>query len=869
MQKIIYILFLGFLFTSIRAQQYKTHTLTKDKLSIDLSEGVLHIVPLNEKSIRIQYQIGTIKEAQEFVLINIPKVPGFVFKETETGLQLSTKSITVNFNKKTGIIAYSDKSGRVFLSEKANSRFLKPDTVMGEPCFIAEQGFESSQDEYLFGLGQFQDGFYNLKNTTRKLIQVNTQIAIPFLVSNKGYGLLWHQYGLSYFNPTNQEIKLVKNSKNEGKKEEVEVTTTSGTQKVSQQQSIYSGNFSVAKDGEYSIFLNLGDMDSRHLVLIDGIDVINQSNLWLPPAVGKLVQLKAGEHSVKVICKSNNTPSLSLKLSNNETVFNSPNAKSLDYVVFAGNNTDEIIANYRNVTGNVPMLPKWAFGFWQCRERYTSGEHLVSTIKEFRKRNLPVDVIVQDWQYWGKYGWGVPKFDEKNYPEPEKFIKEIHDLNTHFSISVWENLNKESEIGKQYVSKNLFIPNSPWIDIYNPETQKTHWNALNKNLFALGVDSWWMDATEPENDALRGKQTYFGLGDFYRLTYPLFVSKAIYEGQRNTKPEKRVAILTRSAFLGQQRYATINWSGDIGWDWDAYKRQIVAGLNYNLTGMPYWTTDIGGFFRPGSGQYTDEKYHEILTRWFQWGVFNPIFRIHGYQTETEPWKYGEKVESNMRFMLNLRYRLLPYIYSEAWQITKNNSTLMRPLIMDFNDDAIAVSTAYEYMFGKTLLIAPVTAPNVTNWNVYLPKQNAWFDFWTGKRFEGGQTISTPAPLDKIPVFVKEGSILPLGNIIQDTHSKQDVLELRIYTGKDAAFTLYNDEGDNYNYEKGEHSEIPIVWNEKNQTLTLGKSIGSYQNQTELYTMNIVWISGNQNDNIAETIQYTGKKTLVKRRIDKN
>ena len=864
MNKIIYIFFLSFLFTSVKAQHYIKHTADKNKLSIDVAEGVLHIIPLTEKSVRIQYQIGNKKEEQEFVFINKPTVPAFAVKETGDGLALSTKNMIVTYNKKTGVLSYSDKSGKVFLSEKANTRLLKPDTVMGEPCFIAEQGFDSTQDEYLFGLGQFQDGFYNLKNTTRKLIQVNTQIAIPFLVSNKGYGLMWNQYGLTYFNPTNQVITLVKNSKNEEDKKEVEVTTTSGTQKVSQQQSIYSGNFSVAKDGEYSIFLDLGDMDSRHLVVIDGKDVINQSNLWLPPAVGKLVHLKAGEHKVKVICKSSNTPSLSLKLSNNETVFKSPNAKSLDYVVFAGDNTDEIIASYRNLTGNVPMLPKWAFGFWQCRERYTSGEHLVSTVKEFRKRNLPVDVIVQDWQYWGKYGWGVPKSDETHYPEPEKFIKEIHDLNAHFSVSVWENLNKESEIGKEYVSKNLFIPNSPWIDIYNPETQKTHWNALDKNLFTLGVDSWWMDATEPENDALRGKQTYFGLGDFYRLTYPLFVSKAVYEGQRNTNPEKRVGILTRSAFLGQQRYGTINWSGDIGWDWDAYKRQIVAGLNYNLTGMPYWTTDIGGFFRPGPTQYTDEKYHEILTRWFQWGAFNPIFRMHGYQTETEPWKYGEKVENNMRSMLNLRYRLLPYIYSEAWQITKNNSTLMRPLVMDFTDDTTAVSTAYEYMFGKAFLIAPVTAPGLTNWDVYLPKPNAWFDFWTGKRFEGGQTISTPAPLDKIPVFVREGSIVPMGNVIQNTNSKQDELEIRIYTGKDAVFTLYNDEGDNYNYEKGKHIEIPIVWNEKNQTLTLEKQKGSYKDQTALYTMNIVWISGKQNDPISATIKYAGKKVVVKK-----
>ena len=372
MKRLLYILFLSLLATSISAQQYKKHTLTKEGLSIDLSEGVLKIIPLTNQSVRVQYEIGNAKETQQFVLINKPKTPIFKLKESANDLKLSTKEITVTFDKKTTVIQYLDKSGKVFLSEKANTRSLKPNTIMGESCFVAEQGFESPQDEYLFGLGQFQDGFYNLKNTTRKLIQVNTQIAIPFLVSNKGYGLLWHQYGLTNFNPSNQNISLVKNDIKDGEKREVELTTTSGTQRVSQQQSIYTGSFLVAKEGEYSVMLDLGDMDSRHLVLIDDIDVINQSNLWLPPAVSKLVNLKAGKHTVKVVCKSSNTPTLGLKLSNNETVFNSPNAKSLDYVVFAGKNTDEIIANYRNLSGNVPQMGFWflamsgALYFWRA-----------------------------------------------------------------------------------------------------------------------------------------------------------------------------------------------------------------------------------------------------------------------------------------------------------------------------------------------------------------------------------------------------------------------------------------------------------------------------------------------------------------------
>ena len=799
------------------AQVYQKHSLQKDRLSIQFNEGTLYIIPLSDKAIRVQWEKSNMKEEREFVLINKLPVPAFKFLETGSKLKLSTNAITVLFDKQTGAIDYSDNTGKIFLREKTGSRKLTSATIGGQSCFIAEQSFDSPTDEYLFGLGQFQDGHYNLRNVTRKLTQVNSQIAIPFLYSSKGYGILWHQYGLTEFNPADNVVTLRKKDTASGQKGEVEVTTTSGTQKVSQRESLYDGKFSIDKDGEYSMMLDLGNMESRHLLVIDGTPVIEQSNSWLPPAASKLVNLKAGEHSVQVVCKSTNTPTLSWKLSANETTFRSVNAKSLDYVVFYGKNADEVITNYRNLSGNVPMLPLWAYGFWQCRERYTSGTHLVQTIEEFRKRNLPVDVIVQDWQYWGKNGWGVPKFDTTNYPNPDKFIKRLHDLNAHFSISVWENLDKKSDVAKEYIDKNLYIPSTPWIDIYNPETQKTHWNALNKNLFSLGVDSWWMDATEPENDALTGKQTYFGLGDFYRLTYPLFVSKAVYDGQRNTDPKKRVTILTRSAFPGQQRYGTINWSGDIGWSWDTYKRQIVAGLNYNLTGMPYWTTDIGGFFRPGRGQYTDSKYHDILTRWFQWGTFNPIFRIHGYQTETEPWKYGDTVENNMRSMINLRYRLMPYIYSAAWQVSKKGSTMMRPMVMDFSNDTKAVGQAYQYMFGKAMLVAPVTKP-ATTWDVYLPKSSAWYDFWTGKSFNGGQTIHAAAPADKIPLFVRGGSVIPMGKLMQYTNEKpNDTMEIRIYKGADAAFSLYEDEGDNYNYETGKYTVIPFNWSEKLQT----------------------------------------------------
>jgi alpha-D-xyloside xylohydrolase len=591
--------------------------------------------------------------------------------------------------------------------------------------------------------------------------------------------------------------------------------------------------------------------------------------MWLPPTVSTLVNLTAGEHQIQLVCKATNTPKVSWKIKDDLTTFRSPNAMLLDYVVFYGPSADDVIAAYRNLSGDAPMFPLWAYGFWQCRERYSSGDQLVETVKEFRKRNFPMDVIVQDWQYWGKNGWGVPQFDKTNYANPADFIKKLHDSNAHFNISIWSNPDKNSEIGQEYVKKNLYIPETPWLDYFNPLARETYWNTLRDNLFTYGVDSWWMDATEPENDALKGKNTYIGLGDFYRLTYPLMVSQAVYEGQRKTTSDKRVCILTRSAFLGQQRYGIINWSGDIGGTWDAYKRQIVAGLNYTITGLPYWTTDIGGFFRPGRSQYTDPKYQELLTRWYQWGAFNPIFRIHGYQSETEPWKFGQQVEDNMRKMLDLRYRLIPYIYSEAWQITHNRSTMMRPLIMDFNGDSAALNQPFEYMFGKALLVAPVTEPDIKEWDVYLPAQTTWYDFWTGKRFNGGQTIKTSAPPDKIPLFVKAGSIIPMGKIIQYTGQKPpDTLEIRVYRGADGNFDLYEDECDNYNYEKGSYTVIPFKWNEKRQTLTIGKKQGQYPGNLTKRVFNVIFVNESEGLGITpgeakKKLVYIGKETTIK------
>ncbi len=824
-----------------------------DRVNVALPEGMLSICPLTDNAVRIKFFKDVDVRVPELVFTSGVRTPGFMASDSPSTLEVRIRNIVVALDKQKGRLAFKDGSGRIFLREKAGTRKLVPDSVMGEPCLVAGLSFESPADEYLFGLGQFQDGHYNIKGISRRLTQVNSQIAIPFVYSSKGYGLLWHQYGLTDFNPADNSIPLEKKVPSAGEGEKMaEVTTTSGTVNISQNQTLYVGKFVVHEDGVYSVFLDLGDMGNRQYVTIDGKPCIDVSNFWLPPTASALVHLGAGEHRVQVICKASNTPTLSWARVNYATTFRSPNAKLLDYVVFNGPSADSVIATYRSLSGHVPMLPRWAYGFWQCRERYTSGKNLVETVEAFRKKNIPVDVIVQDWQYWGNNGWGVPQFDTINYSNPAGFIDKLHRLNAHFNISIWSNPDKNSAIGKEYVSKNLYVSDSKWLDYFNPVTRQTYWNTLNENLFSYGVDSWWMDATEPENDALHGMKTYLGPGDIYRLAYPLFVSQAVYEGQRKTTSEKRVCILTRSAFLGQQRYGTINWSGDVGGTWDGFKRQIVAGLNYTITGLPYWTTDIGGFFRPGPSQYTDKKYHDLLTRWYQWGVFNPIFRIHGYQSETEPWKYGPTVEENMRKMLGLRYRLLPYVYSEAWKITNGGSTVMRPLVMDFREDASALNHPFEFMFGKAFLVAPVTEPGVTEWDVYLPAHAVWFDFWTGKRFDGGQTIRTAAPLDKIPLFVRAGSVVPMGPFIQYSTESTDPIEIRIYPGANGEFTLYEDENDNYGYEKGVYSTIEFRWNDSTHTLTIGKRRGDFPGMAKTRTFRIVVVAPDHGTGVAAT-----------------
>ncbi len=843
-----------------------------DRVELKLKEGLLILKPIDKNAIRIQYSLAGFDEKPSLIFTEKVGTPAFSFNESVEELKLTAGKISAIVNRQTGTLKFLNAQGKLILEEEVGGRSLLPSNVQGELTMIARQKFVSPTDEFLFGTGQFQDGFMNIKGLSRRLTQVNTQISIPFIYSNKGYGLLWHNYGLTDFNPADTKVELTPVTST-GETITVEVTTTEGTKKEVRQQAGFGGTFKVEKTGRYAVLLDVGQkMARKHNVIVDNKEIINFANYWLPPTANAFVYLEAGEHSVLVSGDKNDKPTFYTRLCKDETVFQSPVSEEIDYVVFAGK-ADEAIASYRRLSGAAPLMPIWSLGYTHCRERFRSQKEILEATNEFRNRKLPLDLIVQDWQYWGKYGWNAMQFDERDYPNPTKLVDSLHNMNTKLMVSVWSKVNPKCEVGKEMTEKKFYIPNTQWIDFMNPEAAACYWKNFSSRLLKpYKIDAWWQDATEPENDDLVGRKVANGtiVGEKLRNIYPLFVTKTVYEGSRKDVPEKRVCILTRSAFSGEQRYASATWSGDIGNDWETFRRQIPAGLNYVITGLPYWTTDCGGFFRPAN-QYRDTTYHERFIRWFQYATFCPMQRVHGYQTDTEFWRFGAKVEREALRYLNLRYRLLPYIYSQAAAVTFTGSTLMRPLVMDFAGDKKALEQKYEYMFGPSILVAPVVKPSVTTWEVYLPEHKAgWYNFWTGEKVAGSQVVSAEATIDKIPLFVKAGSIIPLDPEKQySTQNISKTTELRIYSGADASFRLYEDDGVSYNYEKGQSATVDISWNEKAQTLTFGKRIGSFAGMKRVKYFKIVWVNRNNDANLtllsdSKSLKYCGISISVKK-----
>ncbi|MBR5929479.1 MAG: DUF5110 domain-containing protein [Prevotella sp.] len=803
--------------------------------SFGKGKGTLTVKKVAKNAVRIQYTEGTASN----------DLPDWVYVKHEE----VDADIHVDVDQKHQRVVIKDKAGNIVF------KALRHQLVNGEATLVVA----SPKEECLYGLGQFQDGYSNIRGLSRRLTQVNTQISIPMMLSSKGYGLLWNNYGLTEFNPGGCQVSL-KKIQQEGSKEVVNVTSTEGGRREVRERNLFQTTISVPKEGDYSLLLDVGQtMARRHHLQIDGETVINMQNLWLPPTASAIVHLKKGKHTLTAELSKGDEPVVYYNKVNNETVFRSPIATTVDYTVFVGT-ADEIIATYRDLTGHAPLMPRWATGYIHCRERFHSQDEILQTVARFRQENLPLDVIVQDWQYWGKYGWNSMQFDEDHYPNPKEMMDSLHHQGIKLMLSVWSKIDKQSEVGKQMERSGYYIPGTDWIDFFSPDAAQAYWQNFSKRLLPLGIDAWWQDATEPENDDLVGRRVNNGrwTGEEVRNIYPLMVNKTVYEGLRKDQANKRPMILTRCGYTGIQRYGTALWSGDVGNDWETFRRQLTAGMGMQAAGVPWWTYDAGGFFRPGN-QYTNQEYIERMLRWIETSVFLPLMRVHGYMSDTEPWRYGKEAQEIIAASLSERYRLQSYIYSGAAAVSFNGSTLMRPFIFDFPHDQQALQQKYEYMFGPSLLVSPITEPNVTSWKTYLPVHpQGWYDYYSGKRVEGGQTVTTAVDKSRIPVFVKGGSILPLAvDPLIAAKTLHTPLEIRIYPGADAVFTLYEDDGQSNDYEHGKCSRITFRWDDQKQQLTIDERQGSFSAMPQRRSFDIQVVNGKK-----KSIKYEGEKTVI-------
>lgn len=703
-----------------------------------------------------------------------------------------------------GTVSFALPDGTNLLSETPGSATFTRFNDAGRDTYTVSQGFAVAADEGLYGLGQIQNLQMSQRNMSRYLVQGNIEDVSPIFQSSKGYGVFWDNY--------------------------------SGT--------------------EYT----------------DG---------------------------------------------NGTTSFRSDVGDCIDYYFMYGGNADGVVAQIRDLTGSVPMMPLWSYGFMQSRERYTSQEETMAVVRKYRELGIPIDVIIQDWQYWDhNYLWNAMEFLNPQFNKPQEMIDSIHSMNAKIMISIWQSFGPVTRQYRELDARNLLFDFKTWplagvnawpprdeypsgvrvYDAYSSEARDIYWKYLKPGLYDLGIDGWWMDSTEPDHYDESPKdfdhQTALGSYRSVRNAYPLMTVGGVYDHQRADSTDRRVVILTRSGFVGQQRYASNVWSGDVVSTWDMLRRQVPAGLNFSATGMPHWNSDLGGFFaslhngrQPYGAGTRNPQYQELYVRWLQFGVFTPMMRSHGTEIPREIYYYGqagEPVYDALVDAIKLRYRILPYTYSTAWDVTHNNSTFMRALFMDFADDAKALDNTREYMYGDAFLVCPVVDPQYTpeevpdyengaeyvknidftkssTMEVYLPAGAKWYDFYSNELYDGGQNKQITTSFNRIPLFVRAGSIVPFGPDVQySTEKAWDNLTIAVYPGADASFTLYEDEGDNYNYENGAYTEIPMTWNDRSRTLTIGARAGSYPGMLSNRSFTITLPDGT-----TKTVKYNGRRVRVR------
>ncbi|QHS59589.1 TIM-barrel domain-containing protein [Chitinophaga agri] len=832
-------------------------------------------------------------------------------EEKNNHVTLKTSTLTASVDLRSGEVVFSDLKGNIILQEKkGGGKTFTPAVIDGKPLYKLQQVFESPAGEAFYGLGQHQTGLMNYKDQDVDLTQYNSVAVIPFLLSSKQYGILWDNYSITRFGddrPYEQLSSLQltdKNGKSGGLTATYAMRYKPDSIFLQQQESAIDftflpdlkrmpAGFPMSKGvitWEGNIASLTGGLEKFYMttsgyikVWIDGeLKLDKWREGWNPgPSVFRHQLDKGKQHKIKVewIPESDQAFVAVKHLSptpatlQNKAAFTSEAGEKIDYYFVYGQQMDDVITGYRTITGKASIVPKWALGYWQSRERYKTQRDVISTVQEFRKRQIPLDNIVMDWSYWQENAWGSQDFDPARFPDAKGMIDSLHNIyNTHFMISAWPKFYKDIPNYKLFDEKGWLYKQSindgirDWIgqgyvstfyDAFNPGARQLFWQLLSKHLFSKGVDAWWLDATEPDvlsNATIDYRKqlmnpTALGPSTQYFNTYALLNAKGIYEGQRQEKPDQRVFILTRSAYAGMQRYAAATWSGDIAARFDELARQIPAGLNFGMSGMPYWTTDIGGFYvedkydRPDPKGADLEEWRELNTRWFQYGAFCPLFRSHGQYPYREPFNIApdnSREFNSMVYYDKLRYRLMPYIYSLAGHTYHNGYTIMRGLVMDFGKDTAVQHIGDQFMFGPSLLINPVYTYKARSRRLYLPANTGWYNLYDGTYTEGGQYITADAPLDRIPLYAKAGSIIPFGPAMQYTAQRPaDTITLYVYTGSNGKFSLYEDEGVNYNYEKGQYSTIPFSYDDANKTLTIGKREGTFPGMLQQRTFRIV------------------------------
>jgi alpha-D-xyloside xylohydrolase len=901
-----------------------------DGLTLTMNPGTLKLQVFSARVIHVFYTRGdsprsdhvdhhpatadkadtSMSQTKSLAVISHPKLTTWQLVETSDEVRLRTRALEVCVKRASGVISFYDRNENVVLVE--GKRSLMPTQLGSLNTFRSQQDFVLPDDEAIFGLGQHQAGVMNYRNTIVHLQQENTKVAIPFLVSSRGYGLLWDNPAITDMNAGAGDKQRIPASQlhDEGDKpggltgryykdekfgELAAIQTdpqinfdwsmTPPTGVPHDHYSIrWTGFVDAKQEGDYTFFLS-GDDGVRLWVddklIIDDWNSIENHASRVNFAANSRHRIRLDYFQSRGNARVNlewSLPRCDLKLT-----WSSEVADSIDYYFLYGPELDEVIASYRSLTGAAPMFGKWAWGFWQCKERYKSQQELLDVVAEYRKLNIPIDGIIQDWRYWDPAPWGSHQFDATRYPDPAKMIQNLHAAHTHVLISVWPKFDPESKnaselrnTGGLYSQIIPYMGKGQWVDPFNSEARRVYWQQISKMLFSYGIDGWWLDGSEPELNAKPGEYSDFatalGQGAKVYNAYPLMLTTSVYQGQRAENNDKRVFILTRSAYAGQQRNAAVTWSGDIRGNWDVFAKQIPAGINFSLSGIPYWNTDTGGFFGIDPD---DSGSRELFTRWFQYSAFCPMFRVHGTGKPKEMWRFDEATRKVLIAYDELRYHLLPYIYSVSWKVTHEGYTMMRGLVMDFRQDLKVHNIPNQYLFGPSLMVNPVTKPGATTRSVYLPAGISWTDFWTGKTYAGGKTIETEAPIELMPLFVRGGAIIPYGPSVQYAMEKADPIELRIYRGANGSFTLYEDEGDNYNYEKGVYATIPISWNEAKGRLTIGKRHGNFPGMLKERIFRVVWVRLGHGAGISTTekvdavIPYSGRTLTVSATSDRN